>query len=121
MLWKYLVPMSAAVWSTQMELMLDFPAITLIEFFKNHGFLGLDSQHQWYTLENGSQAYLKILIEPFKDKIQINNGAVKVKRKGNKAIVTTKDGSPQEFDKVIFASHADETLRLLEDPTADEK
>jgi predicted NAD/FAD-binding protein len=121
MLWKYLIPMSSAVWSTPMEKMLDFPVVTLIRFFKNHGFLGLNTQHQWYTLESGSQAYRQILIKPFKDKIQINNAAVKVKREGNKAIVTTKDGKSSEFDKVIFAAHADDTLKLLGNPTADEK
>ena len=121
LLWKYLVPMSSAVWSTPMELMLDFPAISLIRFFKNHGFLGLNTQHQWYTLHNGSAAYRELLIKPFKDKIITNNGVINVVRKNNKAIVTTVGGSIQEFDKVIFASHADQTLRMLEEPTADEK
>lgn len=121
MLWKYLIPMSSAVWSTPMNEMLDFPIVTLVRFFKNHGFLGLNTQHQWYTLENGSQSYRKLLIAPFKDKIQINNGVVSVKRENGKAILTTKDGRTHTFDKVIFASHADQTLKLLENPTADEK
>lgn len=122
MLWKYLVPMSSAVWSTPMDKMLDFPAVALIRFFKNHGFLGLNTQHQWYTLENGSQAYREILIKPFKDKIHINNGAVKVTRNENgKVTVFLKDGTSKEFDKVIFASHADETLKILDQPTAEEK
>jgi uncharacterized protein len=120
MFWKYLVPMSAAVWSTPMELMPDFPAHTLIRFFKNHGFLGLDTQHQWYTLKNGSQSYRKILIEPFKEKIQISTPVKKVDRiNDGKAEVLTDTGSYQ-FDKVIFASHADDTLRLLSNPTFDE-
>lgn len=122
MLWKYLVPMSSAVWSTPMDKMLDFPAVALIRFFKNHGFLGLNTQHQWYTLENGSQAYREILIKPFKDKIHVNNGAVKVSRNANgKAAVFLKDGTSKEFDKIIFASHADETLKILDQPTAEEK
>ncbi len=121
MLWKYLIPMSSAVWSTPMDEMLEFPIVTLVRFFKNHGFLGLNTQYQWYTLENGSQAYRKLLIEPFKDKIQINNGAIRVKTEYEKAIVTTKDGKYHIFDKVIFASHADQTLKLLENPTTDEK
>lgn len=121
MLWKYLIPMSSAVWSTPMNEMLDFPIVTLVRFFKNHGFLGLNTQHQWYTLENGSQSYRKLLIAPFKDKIQINNGVESVKRENGKAILTTKDGRVHTFDKVIFASHADQTLKLLENPTADEK
>lgn len=122
MLLKYLVPMSSAVWSTPMDKMLDFPAVTLIRFFKNHGFLGLNTQHQWYTLQNGSQAYREILIKPFKDRVQVNTAAVSVKRlPGGKALVTTANGRQQEFDKVIFASHANETLKLLSEPTADEQ
>lgn len=122
MLLKYLVPMSSAVWSTPMDKMLDFPAVTLIRFFKNHGFLGLNTQHQWYTLQNGSQAYRELLIKPFKNRIQVNNPAVSVKRLTNgKALVTTADGRQQEFDKVIFAAHANEALNLLFEPTADEK
>ena len=121
MLWKYLVPMSSAVWSTPMDKMLDFSAVALVRFFKNHGFLGLNTQHQWYTLQNGSQSYRELLIKPFKDKIQTNRGATKVVRGNGKVLITTADGIIQEFDKVIFASHADQTLRLLEQPTADEK
>jgi uncharacterized protein len=121
MLWKYLIPMSSAVWSTPMEKMLDFPAVTLIRFFKNHGFLGLNTQHQWYTLQNGSESYKQLLIVPFKDRIKVDNAVVKVRRNGNTAIVTTASGASQQFDKVIFASHADQTLRLLENPGADEK
>jgi uncharacterized protein len=116
MLWKYLVPMSSAVWSTPMDKMLDFPALTLIRFFKNHGFLGLNTQHQWYTLQNGSQAYRERLIAPFKDRILINNGAVKVVREKNKTTVHLKDGSIHEFDKVILACHADQALKLLDKP-----
>jgi len=121
MLWKYLIPMSSAVWSTPMEEMLDFPIVTLVRFFKNHGFLGLNTQHQWYTLQNGSQSYRKLLIAPFKDKIQLSNGAVSVRRENNKAIVTTANGSTQEFDKVIFACHADQALKLLQSPSSDEQ
>ncbi len=119
MLWKYLVPMSAAVWSAPMDKMLDFPAITLIRFFKNHGFLGLNTQHQWYTLEQGSQSYREILIRPFKDRIQVGNGAKKVDRLNKGAVVHAVNGS-YEFDKVVFACHGDRALKLLGDPTTDE-
>ena len=121
MLWKYLVPMSSAVWSTPMDKMLDFPALTLIRFFKNHGFLGLNTQHQWYTLEKGSQSYREILIKPFKDKIELNTAVTNVSKKGPKTILHLKDGSEREFDKVIFACHADQALKLLSQPTPDEQ
>jgi predicted NAD/FAD-binding protein len=116
MLWKYLVPMSAAVWSTPMEKMLDFPATTLIRFFKNHGFLGLNTQHQWYTLEGGSESYKKNLIEPFKERVRVNNGAIKVAEEAGKAVVYTADGGSHVFNKVIFACHGDQALRLLNKP-----
>jgi predicted NAD/FAD-binding protein len=121
MLWKYLIPMSSAVWSTPMEKMLDFPAQTLIRFFYNHGFLGLNTQHQWYTLENGSQSYRELLIKPFKNKIETNKKVFKVKRGKEKVLVFFADGTFKEFDKVIFASHANESLAMLDEPTSDEK
>ncbi len=120
MLWKYLIPMSSAVWSTPMEKMLDFPVITLIRFFKNHGFLGLNTQHQWYTLQNGSQAYREILIKPFKDKIQINKKVSKLKRTDKGVELEFEKGAPQLFDKVICASHANQTLAFLADASAKE-
>ena len=117
MLWKYLVPMSSAVWSTPMQEMLDFPATTLIRFFHNHGFLGLHTQHQWYTLDKGSQSYREILIAPFRNKIHVNRKAVKISRAGGKVTVHAADGTAEIFDRVIIACHGDQALALLEQPT----
>jgi predicted NAD/FAD-binding protein len=121
MLQRYLIPMSAAVWSTPMDKMLDFHAQTLIRFFYNHGFLGLNTQHQWYTITNGSKTYRDIIMKPFKDKLRLNDPVDKVSRKNNKAIIRTKSGTETEYDKVIIASHGDEALALLDEPTAEEK
>lgn len=119
MLYKYLIPMSSAVWSTPMDLMLAFPAKALIRFFYNHGFLGLDTQHQWYTPVNGSQSYRKILIAPFKDRIRVNAKVVQVKRGAHGVQVFLADGSVQAFDKVVFAAHGDQTLQILGDDASD--
>ncbi|MGZ3752766.1 MAG: NAD(P)/FAD-dependent oxidoreductase [Mucilaginibacter sp.] len=121
MLWKYLVPMSSAVWSTPMEQMLDFPAVTLIRFFQNHGFLGLDTQHQWYTLDKGSQSYRELLIKPFKDRIYVNRKAVSVSRTEGGVVVKAYDGSEEVFDRVIIAAHGDQALALLDNPTNEEQ
>jgi predicted NAD/FAD-binding protein len=120
MMYKYLIPMSAAVWSAPMDLMLQFPAVTLIRFFKNHGFLGLNTQHQWHTVRGGSRMYRDIIIKPFKDKIQVNNAAVKIRREAGKAIVHSADGSSRTFDKAILACHGDQALRMLDNPTYNE-
>lgn len=117
MLWKYLVPMSSAVWSTPMDKMLDFPAQTLIRFFYNHGFLGLNTQHQWYTLENGSQSYRQLLIKPFEDRITVNCKVSAVERLEQGVHLVLQDGTKHWFDKVILASHADQSLSILHQPT----
>jgi predicted NAD/FAD-binding protein len=121
MLWKYLIPMSSAVWSTPMEKMLDFPVTTLIRFFYNHGFLGLNTQHQWYTLINGSQSYREILIKPFREKIRCNCEIVKAVRKYDQTVLQFRDGKEEAFHSVIFACHADQSLKILGDPTPLEK
>ena len=114
---KFLVPMSSAVWSTPTDKMGEFPAKSLIRFFYNHGFMGLNTQHQWKTVIGGSQSYKKILIDSFKDKIKVDCGAKEVFLEDGKVVVNDVNGKKETFDKVVFASHADDTLKLLRNPT----
>ena len=118
MLQRYIVPMGSAVWSTPPDKMLEFPAMTLLRFWHNHGFLGLDTQHPWFTVTGGARSYVAKLTVPFRDRIQLGQKAVKVKRSANFATVTAADGTSRHFDKVILACHGDQALRLLADPTA---
>jgi len=111
----YLVPMSSAVWSTPPEQMLEFPAVTLLRFFHNHGFLGLHTQHPWFTVVNGAKSYVEKITAPFRDKIKLRRGATSVRREGGRVKVTDVSGQTGTYDQVIFASHADETLKLLTD------
>ena len=121
MLMKYLVPMSSAVWSTPPDQMLKFPAVTLVRFFRNHGFLGLNTQHQWKTVVGGTRSYRDKLISSFRSRIKIGNPAVKIFRNNGKAEIRFADGTRVRHDKVILACHGDEALRLLEKPTRDER
>jgi uncharacterized protein len=118
---RYLVPMSSAVWSTPPELMLEFPALTLLRFWHNHGFLGLHTQHPWRTVTNGSRSYVPKITAPFRENIHLNRRAVSVARPRNGVRVTFADGSVESFDKLILACHGDQALRLLADPTAQEQ
>jgi uncharacterized protein len=120
-LYKYLIPMSGAVWSTPPDKMLEFPAYTLMRFFYNHGFLGLDTQHQWWTVDGGSRMYRDKIIIPYAERILLNHPAVSVKFESGKVKIIARDGNTREFDKVIFACHGDEALKLLADPTADQQ
>lgn len=118
---RYLIPMGGAVWSSPPDRMLDFPAVTLLRFWHNHGFLGLHTQHQWRTVEGGSREYVKRLIPPFTDRIHLNTPVQKVRRVADGVELTTAKFGAQVFDRVILASHADQSLRLLADPTAEEQ
>ncbi len=117
MLRLYLAPMASAVWSTPPEKILDFPALSLIRFWHNHGFLGLHTQHPWFTVAGGAKSYVAKLTAPFRERVELKNGAVRVARQKNRVSVTGADGLTREFDKVILACHADQALQLLADPS----
>jgi uncharacterized protein len=116
----YLVPMSSAVWSTPPELMLQFPAVTLLRFFHNHGFLGLHTQHPWFTVVNGAKSYVARITAPLRQKIQLLRGAARVRRKSGQIWVADASGHMETFDHVIFASHADQSLAMLSDADEEE-
>jgi predicted NAD/FAD-binding protein len=113
----YLAPMSSAVWSTPPDKMLAFPATTLLRFFHNHGFLGLNTQHQWWTVDGGAQAYVRRLTQPWRDRIRHCTPVVRVHREPGGIVLTTAGGTTERFDRVVLACHADQSRRLLADPT----
>ena len=116
----YLVPMSSAVWSTPPDLMLEFPATSLLRFFHNHGFLGLSTQHPWWTVERGAKSYVEKISVPFRDRIRLGQAATRVIRTPRGVTVMTSTGEAQNFDHVILACHGDDSLRLLVNPTPTE-
>lgn len=113
----YLVPMSSAVWSTPPELMLAFPATTLLRFFHNHGFLGLQTQHPWWTVDGGAKTYVEKITAPFRERIHLGQAATRVIRTPRGTTVMTSTGTAQNFEHVILACHGDQALRLLVNPT----
>lgn len=117
----YLLPMSSAVWSTPPEEMLRFPATTLLRFFHNHGFLGLHAQHPWWTIEGGAREYVRRLTASWHSRILLETGASRIERRPDGVQVSTADGRRRLFDRVVLATHADEALRLLGDPTPTER
>ena len=116
----YLVPMSGAVWSIPPHKMQEVPATTLLRFFHNHGFLGLHTQHQWWTVEGGAQEYVRRLTAPWSDRVRHQTKVIRVHRATSGVTLTLANGAFAHFDKVILACHGDQALALLADPTADE-
>jgi len=118
---RYLLPMGAAIWSTPSEEMQEFPTRTFLNFFKNHGLLGVTTQHQWLTVSNGSINYVNKIKEKISGKIFLNSDVVSIKRNVNNVELYHKDGNISIYDKVILALHAPDALSLLKDSTENEK
>ncbi|MGB5918157.1 NAD(P)/FAD-dependent oxidoreductase [Arcobacter sp.] len=118
---RYLIPMGASIWSTPSDKMHDFPAYTFINFFKNHGLLGVNSHHQWLTVSNGSINYVNKIIKKISGKAILNSDVIAVTREDNKVVLHHANNSKSIYDKVIFAMHAPEALELLKDSTSIEE
>ncbi|MDP0501369.1 MAG: FAD-dependent oxidoreductase [Verrucomicrobiota bacterium JB022] len=116
----YLLPMCGAIWSTPQDHIRAFPLPSLARFLYNHGLLGRVTHHTWRTVTGGSRVYRERLIEPFRERIHTALPAVEVQRRASGAVVVDAKGEKQAFDSVIIATHADEALQLLANPTRDE-
>jgi predicted NAD/FAD-binding protein len=116
----YLLPMAAAVWSTSLEDMENFPAVTLLRFFDNHGFITLNGHPQWYVVKNGSSQYIAPLTAPYRERIVTDAQIKSVTRNEGKPGLHLVDGIHHSFDEVVFACHGPQALAMLGDATAKE-
>ncbi len=114
---NYLVPMAAAIWSTPAMQIHDFPAGPFLHFFRNHGLLALRDRPLWRTVVGGSYAYVKAFARGFGGKIHLEQPVRTIKRGPGQVQLMLADGSSQNFDQVVIATHADQALRLLQDPS----
>jgi predicted NAD/FAD-binding protein len=115
----FLVPLTSALWSTAPERALDFPASYAIRFFEQHGMLGF-GRFRWRSVAGGADTYVQALLDRLGD-VRLRAGVRSLARAPDGVAVRTGDGAVERFDKVVVATHADQALRLLEDPSADEQ
>jgi len=118
---NYIIPMGAAIWSTAAEKTTEMPAAFYIRFFKNHGLLQVFNRPQWFVIKGGSKSYVKKIIAGFKENILLSSAVKGVVRTPDGVMIYhDKDKDPIKFDKVIFATHSDQALALLKDPSDNE-
>ena len=117
----YILPMGAAIWSSSMNDIYEYPAHSFLSFFNNHGLLNIKDRPQWKTIVGGSREYVKELTRPFIDKIQLNSKIEHIDRYNNRIAIHQQDGVTEFFDHVIMACHSDEALSLLKNPTDNER
>lgn len=118
---RYILPMGAAIWSTPSDEMHEFPARTFLQFFKNHGLLGVTTQHQWLTVSGGSINYVNKIKEHISGQVILSAAIKEVRRYENGAVLEFLDAESECYDKVVFATHAPQTLELLADASEHEK
>jgi uncharacterized protein len=117
----YLIPMGAAIWSAPPEKFRQFPARFIINFFNNHGLLTVRGQPQWKTVQGCAISYVGAITRPFADRIRLNCSVVSVRRYPEKVAVTWRLGGTEDFDAVVLAAHADQSLAMLADASAAER
>ncbi|MCX7561139.1 FAD-dependent oxidoreductase [Sulfitobacter sp. F26204] len=120
----YLMPICGAIWSTPPEGIRGFPAHALLRFFRNHALLSPSGQHQWWTVDGGSTAYVTRLERHLRGQgvvIRTGTPVQQVARDGVQSTIYCADREPACFDHVIFACHADQALGVLARPTFQEQ
>jgi predicted NAD/FAD-binding protein len=117
----HLLPMAAAIWSGGCAGMLDFPAESLVRFFDNHGLLRLRGRPRWRTVTGGSREYVRRMLDAMPETtLLLDTHVAALRRHPGRVELVTWRGERRSYDQVVLATHGDQALRLLADPTPDE-
>ena len=115
----HIIPMVAAIWSMPFEKAKDMPLKLFLNFFINHGLFKLKNRPQWYTVTNRSRAYVNKVLEKISGEVFKNYKVSKILRSENNVRISI-GNEYLDYDHVILASHADQSLKILEEPTSEE-
>lgn len=116
----YIIPMGAAIWSTDPEQMQAFPARFFIRFFHHHGLLSVTDRPQWFVIKGGSREYVKPLISSFEDRIRLSSPIESVRRFPTHVEIKPINKPAEDFDAVFIATHSNQALAMLDDASSQE-
>jgi predicted NAD/FAD-binding protein len=118
---RLIVPQAAAVWSADPDQMWSFPASFMAEFFENHGMYSLRDRPRWRTVRGGARSYVEAIAEPWRERVRLGAPVRQIER-GPDGVRIEADGCESErFDQVVIATHSDQALALLADPSRAER
>jgi predicted NAD/FAD-binding protein len=115
----YLLPMLGCIWSCPTTQMLQFPVATMVRFCDNHGLLQVNNRPPWFTVAGGAKHYVQAITDRISDK-RLNTPVLGIARDAQGVQIRTAQGV-ERFDQVVLATHADQSLALLEHPSSDEQ
>lgn len=113
----HLAPMGAAIWSSNSQDILEYPAASFLRFFMNHGLVQLKDRPQWRTVTGGSREYVKRLVAGLKTPVKLKTPVAFVEEQGTAVTIGTEDQGSADYDEVVFACHSDQALRLIKNPS----
>ena len=114
------MPLTASIWSTPPAQTGDFPARYAIRFFENHGMLRF-RRFRWRTVAGGSDVYVRAILDRLPGRVHTGRGVRGVRRDADGVVLRIEGHEPVRFDAVVVATHPDQALALLDDPTDDER
>jgi predicted NAD/FAD-binding protein len=114
----YFLPMLGCIWSCPTDQMLQFPVATMIRFCHNHGLIQVTNRPQWWTVSGGARHYVDKIIAPIQDK-RLNSPVQRITRDAQGVSITS-HGQTERFDKVVLATHSNQSLALLDTPSVQE-
>ncbi|MGZ4553208.1 MAG: NAD(P)/FAD-dependent oxidoreductase [Mycobacteriaceae bacterium] len=115
----YAVPVVSCVWSSGREVALLYPARYLFRFLEHHGMLRVTGSPQWYTVAGGSRTYVERLAARLPD-VRRSAAVTDITRRPDGVEILDATGAATRFDRVVIATHADQALGLLTDPSDQE-
>ncbi len=118
---NYFIPIASAIWSCDSKTSGNIPARTYIEFFSNHGLLGIRNRPKWYTIKGGSRTYLEEFKRSFNGTILTNTDINYVEEKNGSVIVKTTDGTSLNYDLAIVATDAQTASTIVRNLSSHKK
>ena len=118
---RLIVPQASAVWSADPAQMWSFPASFMAEFFDNHGMYSLRNRPRWRTVSGGSRRYVEAITARWRDRVRTGAPVRRIERQPDRVRIEADGCESEEFDRVVIATHSDQALALLADPSAAER
>ena len=117
----FLLPLGSALWSCSVDRFGKFPMEFVTDFLSNHQMLQANNRPIWRVIQGGSRTYVDVIVKQLGERLKLSSPIQQVRRTENGVELNFPDGTVQTFDEVILACHADQSLRLLKDPDAEEE